>query len=547
MKKQNTLPNIPEDKQTPLVKELLLKIENLLVEVDTYKETNALLKDQINILKGEKKRPSFKPSKFDEECQANELPDPNAAKKIPTKQTKRAGSEKKKKTPKLVIHDTQTIQPVEIPEGSRFKNYRKVTVQELNIESRNTLYRLAHWITLDNKGITGQLPDVLRNSRFGPNLRAYILYQYHQCQTTEPLIHEQLTEWGVDISTGQIDRILSGKNDKFHSEADYILEEGLKSDYIGVDDTGGRHQGVNGYVTCISNPLFAWFKQTRSKSRANFLTLLTALHGDYILNDAALEYLIKQRFPKSKFPVVTPYKTRYFATKVAWFDYLDSLNITSKKHRATMTEAALMGALDEHQPNLKQIIISDDAGQFDILRHALCWVHIERLVHKLIPLNQQQREDIALVRDQIWGFYRALKTYKAHEIVNKIEKERLRVWFDDIFSQKTSYTVLNRLLLRIKKKKEALLLVLDYPFIPLNTNFVERDIREWVKRRKISGGTRSEQGRRCRDTFTTLKKTCRKLGVSFWFYLLERLGVSVQKIPPLNQIMREKMKAATGY
>jgi hypothetical protein len=44
----------------------------------------------------------------------------------------------------------------------------------------------------------------------------------------------------------------------------------------------------------------------------------------------------------------------------------------------------------------------------------------------------------------------------------------------------------------------------------------ETDIREYVKRRKISGGTRSEAGRRDRDTFASLKKTCRKLSVSFW-------------------------------
>ncbi len=51
----------------------------------------------------------------------------------------------------------------------------------------------------------------------------------------------------------------------------------------------------------------------------------------------------------------------------------------------------------------------------------------------------------------------------------------------------------------------------------------ERDIREQVKRRKISGGTRSDDGRRARDTFASLKKTCRKLGVSFWAFLGDRV------------------------
>ena len=64
--------------------------------------------------------------------------------------------------------------------------------------------------------------------------------------------------------------------------------------------------------------------------------------------------------------------------------------------------------------------------------------------------------------------------------------------------------------------------MLDVPQVPLHTNAAESDIREYVTRRKISGGTRHDDGRRARDPFTGLKKTCRKLGVSFWQYLLSR-------------------------
>ena len=84
--------------------------------------------------------------------------------------------------------------------------------------------------------------------------------------------------------------------------------------------------------------------------------------------------------------------------------------------------------------------------------------------------------------------------------------------------------------------KAELLLVLERPEIPLHNNLSENDIREYVKRRKVSGSTRSELGRRCRDTFTSLKKTCRKLGVSFWDYLLDRLSKS-QEIPPLQDLI----------
>jgi len=82
-------------------------------------------------------------------------------------------------------------------------------------------------------------------------------------------------------------------------------------------------------------------------------------------------------------------------------------------------------------------------------------------------------------------------------------------------------------------------MVLERPEIPLHNNESERDIREYVKRRKISGSSRSDDGRRCRDTFISLKKTCRKLGVSFWRYLQDRI-IDQFIIPPLPSLIRFK-------
>jgi hypothetical protein len=86
-------------------------------------------------------------------------------------------------------------------------------------------------------------------------------------------------------------------------------------------------------------------------------------------------------------------------------------------------------------------------------------------------------------------------------------------------------------------------LVLDRPDIPLHNNLSENDIREYVKRRKISGSTRSDAGKMCRDSFTSLKKTCRKLGISFWDYLTDRIHRK-KKIPPLWEILALKMNEA---
>jgi len=139
------------------------------------------------------------------------------------------------------------------------------------------------------------------------------------------------------------------------------------------------------------------------------------------------------------------------------------------------------------------------------------------------------------VRDQIWSFYADLKAYKAQPDYTRIAEFELR--FSTIFTQRTAYATLNQLLKRLHRHKRELLLVLQRPDVPIHTNGSETDIRDFVKKRKVSGGTRSDLGRQCRDTFASLKKTCRKLGVSFWQYLIDRISLD-NVIQPLPLLIR---------
>ena len=99
--------------------------------------------------------------------------------------------------------------------------------------------------------------------------------------------------------------------------------------------------------------------------------------------------------------------------------------------------------------------------------------------------------------------------------------------------------MLNQALKRLYRNKAELLLVLERADLPLHNNLSEQDIRDYVIKRKISGGTRSDAGRRCRDTFTSLMKTCRKLGLSFWSYLRDRL-TGEHAIAALPDLVRQK-------
>jgi hypothetical protein len=523
------LPPIPPEQRTALVEALVGIIQMQAEQIQRQEEQIELLKEEIRILKGLKKRPRFKPSGMEEHTDADEDKDEGK------EDTRRPGSDKRSKTAELVIHEEKIIAASRrIPRGSRFKGYRDVVVQELQIQCHNTRYRLERWVTPQGKSLCAELPAELAGHHFGPKLRSYILYQHHHCQVTQPLLHEQLREWGIDISSGQIDAILTSDQDPFHAEKDALLKRGLATaDYVTVDDSGARHQGHNGYVTQIGNAFFAWFCSTLSKSRINFLMLLCAGEVCYRINPYALEYMGEQGLPAAPMQALVRRTEGVIEDTVGWEAHLDRLGIHLDRHRRIATEGALLGTLAARGLT-DLVVLSDDAGQFKVLQHALCWIHSERLVHTMLPLNEDHRQDIERVRDQLWGLYADLKAYKLKP--RKRQQPRLEQAFDALFTQKTRYQGLNELLKRLLQNKEELLRVLERPEIPLHTNDSERDVRDYVKKRKVSGGTRSDLGRRCRDTFISLKKTCRKLGVSFWDYLNDRIN-QAGLIPPLPDLV----------
>ena len=127
------------------------------------------------------------------------------------------------------------------------------------------------------------------------------------------------------------------------------------------------------------------------------------------------------------------------------------------------------------------------------------------------------------------------------ETPTRKRRSQLRRRFEALFTSRTGFTPLDRLLARLDANKAELLVVLDRPEVPLNTNGSENDIRACVTRRKISGGTRSEAGKQARDTFLGLMKTCKKLDISFWHDLGNRLKVpDAPGVMPLAILVRQR-------
>src|SRR3569833_3105115 len=340
MKHRLVIPPIPEAERTPLVVALLGIIEALGETVQKHEEQIELLKDEIRILKGGKKRPQFKPCKMYQGTARSDSKEADGE-----QDTRRAGSDKRNKTAELEIHDEQILQPKRrIPPGSRFKGYRNVVIQDLVIRAHNIRYRLARWLTPQGEYLIGELPAHLAGGHFGTTLRSYELYQHHHCQVTQPLLHEQLREWGIDISRGTIDALLSAGQDAFHGEKDEVLSAGLAS---------------AAYVSA-----------------------------------AALDYMRGQGLPQAPVRALSMSIWQRIGEAHAWEAHLDTLGVRDERHRRIATEGALLGELNQHSFS-QQAIISDDAGQFDVLRHSLCWKHTKQKKHTKQPQKKDQQEDIA--------------------------------------------------------------------------------------------------------------------------------------------------------
>jgi hypothetical protein len=506
----------------PTYEELLAQNATLLEQIHRMREEMQALRDEVARLKKQKPKPNIGPSKM------------TGKKRGSGKKRKR-----KKKSP-LRADETKVVKAKDVPEGSEFKGYVNFFVQDLVIKSVTTCYQREQWLSPDGRTITAELDFANAAPHFGPTLCRFILYQYYHSQTTEPLLLKQLHEWGVRISSGQLHRIITSGKDKFHREKDEILKVGLKvSRHIHVDDTGARHQGQNGYCTHIGNEWFAWFKSTNSKSRVNFFELLRAGRTDYTLSGEALEYMAarKPALPKKHIAKLAEHVDRVFADKTTWHVFLAQQGIARPRQVSIATEGALLGSVLKNTINPDLVVVSDDAGQFNVLIHALCWIHAERVLARLVGFNDAQRRALEEVRGAVWKLYRDIQSYqKAPTSEAKLGLERR---FDKLCQTQTCFTTLNLALKRMLQNKAELLLALERPELPLHNNLSEGDIREYVKRRKISGGTRSEEGRLGRDTFASLKKTCRKLNVSFWQYLGDRIG-NANTIPPLPQLIAER-------
>jgi len=513
------------------VERLRQENEKLMAALAAAKLENLKLKDEIRHLKGLPPRPPIKPSGMEKATDGRAAESSSQADASPPRRRGPGVS-------KLSIDRTVTL-TASAPAGSRPKGCEEIIVQDIAFKPEVTLYRRERWATPDGRTVTADLPAGVVGG-CGPHLIRLVLMLHFQGQMTCERIVTLLTAVGLSISKRQVVRLLTAKLDLFRAEEEAVFSAGLRaSPFVSVDDTGARHAGKSCYTTQFGSDRFTTFRTGSSKSRLAFLRNLLGGTARYAVNAAAAAYMRAANLAHGVIDALSGADVLEFASEAEWRAHLRALGLTDLRVNPdpvrVASESALWGAICAEDRLGSAVILSDDAGQFRVGDHALCWVHAERLVHKLVPANDRQRSAIEVARRMIWWFYRQLKDYKRSP--SPARAVELRARFDRVFKRRTGYATLDRLLRRLHANKGQLLRVLERPEIPLNTNASENDIRAVVTKRKVSGGTVSERGRIARDVMLGLAKTCAKLKISFFHYLGARLQIPGPQLPPLASLI----------
>jgi hypothetical protein len=372
--------------------ELEALAERLLAENDALRQAVAELKAEVATLKGVKGRPEVKPRGMEKGASS----DPDATNR---------GRGGRGKADRLTV-DEERVVAADVPAGSRFKGCEDFLVQDLVLRPHVVRVRRERWLTPDGRTVLAPMPaGVVGHS--GPALRRFVLARHHQGQVTVPRLAAQLRAIGIVVSERQVVRLLNAGQDAFLAEAREVPRAGLATaGRVSVDDTGARHEHRNAVCTRLGNDHLAAFATTASKSRLNFLEVLRAGFADYVINPEALAYMRQRALAGPVIASLAAHPERHFPDEAARLAHLERLGIAGPTVTPDpvriATEGAVWGSITAHGLLPDTVILSDDAGQFALDRHALCRVHAERLAHKLATFTDRQHAARQLVRAPIW-------------------------------------------------------------------------------------------------------------------------------------------------
>ena len=517
---------------------LLNLIEELAGENRKLREENQQLRDEINRLKGEQGKPEIKPNK-------RRLSSATRDYSSERERHKPKNRKKASKVAKIKIDREEVVRvdPVQLPPDAEFKGYEDVVVQDIKIETDNVLFRKEKFYSpTEHKSYLAELPAGYEG-QFGPGIKATTIVLYYAINTSEPKIKEFFEHVGLSISEGQISNLLIKKQDNFHAEKESMYIAGLgSSPWQHLDDTGIRVNGVNEHTQTICNPLYTAYVTTEKKNRLAVLeALINGNELTFRLNATTYAWLEQVGVPASIGAELQHLPQDQSLDKETFTALLNEcLPTLGVQRRRYILEAAAVAAYRAQQEfPVVELPICDDAPQFKRLTEelALCWIHDGRHYKKLNPVVAHHRRLLDDFLERYWDYYDDLLTYKQNPTPE--EATRLSKAFDTLFSEVTGYDALDERIVKTKVKKDALLMVLKHPEIPLHNNPAELEVRRRARKRDVSFGPRTEDGKEAWDTFMSLAATTKKLGVSFYQYIHDRV-TDANKIPQLADLIAQQ-------
>jgi regulator of replication initiation timing len=528
---------IAEESMRRTVEILLNLIEQLQAEVKELRAENQQLKDENNRLKGEQGKPDIKANKNKKGFTNNHSSE--TERKTSKKHSKGSKNERIKIDREEIVKYPQD----KLPADAEFKGYQEVIIQDIILETDNVLFRKEKYYSpSEGKTYLAELPCGYEGE-FGPGIKALVISLYYGGNMTQGKLLEFLEDIGISISAGYLSNLLIKNHTDFESEKTEVYASGLESSHWQhFDQTGARVGGVNYTTNVVCNPFYTIYLTTGKKDRLSVMRVLqNERELELILNQLTYNLLENFQIPtKWKTTLqLLPQETVFTETEFnALLDtYLPKLG--SQQKTRIMEAAAIAFYHQQTDWPVVQTLVCDDAPQFKLLTDniALCWVHEGRHYKKLTPYVACHQKALDDFLDDFWDYYRDLLAYKDSPSQQTAEKLRSEFW--KLFDTKSGYQQLDERKQLTLLKSSELLLVLEHPELPLHNNPAELAARTMVQRRNISYATQTLEGTQAWDTFMSLVATTRKLGISFFEYVRDRIS-HLGNIPSLATIIREQ-------
>ena len=441
------------------------------------------------------------------------------------------------------------VDPEQLPDDAQFKGFKPKIVQDLIIKSDNVLFeREVYWSQSLRKTYIGDVPKGYEGD-YGPNINSEIVAFKYINNMSIPKIQEFYDNFGVIISGTYISRRLTKEVDVFHAEKSQLYEASTDvSAWQQIDDTGSRVNGSNYYTHIVCNDLCTVFFTTPKKDRLTILDILQNFESrSFVFNDETFDLLKDLRVSQKLIENVKELTEREKElNEKDMEEILAGLFPDSSKgkiSRIRITEAAAIASYHSKigVPTVK-VLVSDDAPQFKLIidEHMLCWIHDGRHYKKLCPVVIAHQNQLEAFRKSYWEYYRKLYGYKQNPSPELAEL--LSAQFDDLFSAKTGYNDLDDRIAKTGSKKKNLLTVLKHPEIPLHNNSSENGARVQKRREDVSLQTKTDEGTKAKDTMMSIVETCKKLGVSAYKFIYDRISKTF-KMPTLAELI--KIQAAS--